>query len=277
MSKNLFLKNILGTEDVDGMIMEIEELVDDEYLDDNGEPIIQEMPEGEECYEEIDSNIKVEDEEEYFEEILEDDVDDTIIEEDVEDEDDEEEQVYFCNTCNTTFADFDAHVKEFHPTQSILVEEGEEEDFIKKEADCEDYTEEFVMPDVSGKGPKKCVPCNLTFPSVKELREHMKKKHENEKIYYPCQTCEVTFENRKQLILHQKETGHTSKPTIEEQCLNRKFVCAECDLYYPTFKEFTAHKKEAHPLESDKWESNERDPAFCTVCNTLFPSARNLT
>lgn len=255
--------------------MEIEELVDDEYVDDNGDPIIQELCE-EESYDELNTEVKLENEEEYLEEILE-DVDENVIEEE-EDDDDGDEQVYFCNSCGTTFADFDAHVKQFHPTQSIVVEEGEEDDFIKKEAEDRD---EYILSDSVAKHPivtKKCSVCNLILGNATDFREHMRTEHENLiRAEYTCQTCGLTFVFRKQITQHQKETGHTNKMTMEEQCINRKFLCAQCDVYFSSYKEYTSHRKENHLLESDKWDTPDKDPAFCTVCNTLFPSARNLT
>lgn len=254
--------------------MEIEELVDDEYVDDNGDPIIQELCE-EEGYEELSSEIKIENDEEYLEEILEEEIEENLIEEDLnEEEDDDDEQVYFCNSCGTTFADFEAHVKLNHPTQSIVVEEGEEEDFIKKESEDR---EEYVL----SKDPivtKKCSVCNLILGNASDFREHMRTEHENLiRAEYSCQTCGLTFGYRKEITQHQKETGHMNKMTMEEQCINRKFLCSQCDVYFSSYKEYTSHRKESHSLESDKWDTQDKDPAFCTVCNTLFPSTRNLT
>lgn len=261
--------------------MEIEELVDDEYVDDNGDPIIQELCDEEETYEELHSDVKIENEE-FLEEVLE-DVEDNIIEEElnedgVEDDDDEDEQVFFCNSCGTTFADFDAHVKQYHPTQSIVVEEGEAEDFIKKETEDQD---EYILSDAVTKDiviTKKCSVCELVLGNASDFREHMRTEHENLiRAEYTCQTCGLTFGFRKEITQHQKDTGHTNKMTMEEQCINRTFLCALCDIYFNSYKEYTSHRKEYHSLDVDKWDDHDKDPAFCTVCNTLFPSARNLT
>lgn len=252
--------------------MEIEEL-DDEYLDDNGDPIIQEMIDEEPTYEEIDPLVKIESDD-FFEEILEDD--DNIIEEEEEEEEDDDDQVYFCNSCSTTFADFDAHVKQYHPSQSIVVEEGKEEDFIKKETDDKD---EYILSDTIAKNTnKKCFVCSIVLDNATDFREHMRTEHENLiRAEYTCETCGLTFGLRKEITQHQKETGHSNTLTIEEQCMNRKFLCVECDVYFTSYKEYTAHRKDNHSIEEEKWDTPDKNPAFCTVCNTLFPSARNLT
>lgn len=256
--------------------------MDDEYIDDNGDPIIQELCEEEESYEGIPSGVKIENED-FLEEIL-DDVDDNIIEEDLnegveeEEDDDDDEQVYYCNSCGTTFADFDAHVKLYHPSQSIVVEEGEEEDFIKKEPIVK---EELISAESLSREhdvAKKCSACGVVLSNAKEFREHMRTQHENLiRAEYTCQDCGLTFAYRKDITKHQNETGHTNKMTIEEQCMNKKFLCAQCDTYFNSYPEYLSHRKEFHSVDVDKWDPQDKDPAFCTVCNTLFPSARNLT
>lgn len=266
--------------EVDGVIMEIEELVDEEYVDDNGDPIIQELCD-EEAFDELNCGIKMENEDDFIEEILEEHIDDNIIEEDLtgDDDDDEQEALYFCNHCDTPFKDFHAHIKQFHRNQSIVIEEGEEDAFIKKETEDR---EEFILSDNLMKDKallaKTCTVCNIVLENASDFREHMRNEHENLiRAEYSCQDCGQTFGYRKEILQHQSETGHANKLTLEEQCINRRFLCGQCDLYFNSFKEYTEHRKECHPEESDKPDSTDKEPAFCHICNTLFPSVRNLT
>uniref|UniRef100_A0A3Q3WKG7 C2H2-type domain-containing protein n=1 Tax=Mola mola TaxID=94237 RepID=A0A3Q3WKG7_MOLML len=97
--------------------------------------------------------------------------------------------------------------------------------------------------DPAASRPHPCPECDLTFPSLIQLRAHKKEKHAPRKAH-PCDECEESFGRQEQLDAHMSRAHAVGR-----------FACSVCGKSFGRERTLKAHEK-SHPEE--KAESAKR-------------------
>lgn len=90
-----------------------------------------------------------------------------------------------------------------------------------------------------------CPECDLSFPSLIQLRTHKKEKHTPRKAH-PCEECEESFARPEQLDAHMSR-AHASG----------RFACSTCGKSFSRERTLKAHEK-SHPEEKAESQSAKR-------------------
>lgn len=90
-----------------------------------------------------------------------------------------------------------------------------------------------------------CPECDLTFPSLIQLRAHKKEKHTPRKAH-PCEECEESFARPEQLDAHMSRAHAVGR-----------FACSTCGKSFGRERTLKAHEK-SHPEEKPENPSAKR-------------------
>lgn len=99
-----------------------------------------------------------------------------------------------------------------------------------------------LLKSKSGTEAFKCNPCNLTFKTEDELRDH-KMKTENPKcieLFIACEVCGTKFQKRETLRRHMKNK-HSDERTDKESEPKKKVQCRKCKEYFNGYRLLNSH------------------------------------
>ena len=119
-----------------------------------------------------------------------------------------------------------------------------------------------------------CARCDNTFPSARELEQHMSRCH----ITYPCTECNDSFNMERDLEAHRKTHHNTQCPICDLEFTEKaSFVkhlkdehapyCTRCSLTFRTRQELEEH---------DDSEHIQKTPFCCDVCKNKFTTKEDL-
>lgn len=166
--------------------------------------------------------------------------------------------------------------KSFKGEQVVdLLDESEEDEKsmeastrASSEAKGEDKEkEEPLKPlpfEVSSDGAYRCQVCQETFRLMKEIKNHIRKKHPEQAMVYSCRFCGKKFSETNSLRAHTR--FHT---------MDFPFSCEECGAKFTMKARLDNHVSRYH----DKNSPSYTDKRFkCTLCPRIFlqESGRNL-
>ena len=135
-------------------------------------------------------------------------------------------------------------------------EDSLEEIDIKPDLNDESDTE-FYEDDI--KGDFKCLNCQITFESAKQLSNHGCTKEQKENVQELCHICDEKVKNLKRHIKMMHENGL------------KEFDCSECSKKYPTMQKLKSHLLNEHKLEFKK--GSER--CLCNICGKTLIGRSN--
>ncbi|XP_055706558.1 zinc finger protein OZF-like [Phlebotomus papatasi] len=106
----------------------------------------------------------------------------------------------------------------------------------------------------SDDGQRPCKFCKETFPSRKELNDHMNQLHVNERPYL-CSQCGIRFVRNDYLVIHLRR--HKGE---------KPYTCRYCGKGFPRATDLTVH---------ERYHTGEKSH-LCTTCGKSFHRAYNL-
>lgn len=139
-----------------------------------------------------------------------------------------------------------AGAKRGRPSKAAAAAKAEAEEKKSPEDDSQAAgKEKKAKADVAPSRQHPCPECDLTFPSLIQLRTHKKEKHAPRKAH-PCEECEESFARQEQLDAHMTRA----------HALGR-FACATCGKSFGRERTLKAHEK-SHPEEKPENPSAKR-------------------